>query len=127
MARRYVGLRSEELGMDIVNSNQVTLASKTKKHVPTYYLTVTTTSSSSAAPSTWQIEAPFATWFTSDGYFVAQPFQAWLASSVNVIGDVDSKNAGRDEGSIATATNGAPTTSGSEAVGTASKRQKKKA
>jgi signal peptidase complex subunit 2 len=40
---------------------------------------------------------PFTTWFTADGYFVAKPFQQWLASSVEAIGDVDLKNALRDE------------------------------
>lgn len=79
---------------------QIILASRTVKHDPTYYLTVTTTSSSSSSTgqaSTWQIQAPFTTWFTADGYFVAQPFQKWLASSVKVIGDADTKNASRDE------------------------------
>ena len=28
-------------------------------------------------------------WFTSDGYFVAKPFQQWLASEVPVIGAAD--------------------------------------
>lgn len=56
-----------------------------------------TTSSPSATPSTRQIRTPFTTWFTADGYFVAQPFQQWIASSVEAVGDVDLKNALRDE------------------------------
>ena len=32
-------------------------------------------------------------WFTADGYFVAKPFQQWLASSVQAIGEADVKNA----------------------------------
>ena len=76
---------------------QISLASKTKKHDPKYYLTVSVTSSSSATPSTWQLACPFTTWFTADGYFVAQPFQQWLAGSIVVIGDVDTKHARKEE------------------------------
>ena len=42
-------------------------------------------------------------WFTSDGYFVAKPFQQWLASEVPVIGAADPNNVveeiGRGSGS----------------------------
>lgn len=31
-------------------------------------------------------------WFTSDGYFIAKPFQQWLASEVPVIGSADPNN-----------------------------------
>ena len=31
-------------------------------------------------------------WFTADGYFVAKPFQQWLASEVPVIGQADPNN-----------------------------------
>lgn len=48
-------------------------------------------------PSEWQIKAPFTTWFTADGYFVAKPFQQWLASSVEMVGDADQMNAMRDQ------------------------------
>ncbi|EMC93564.1 hypothetical protein BAUCODRAFT_50404, partial [Baudoinia panamericana UAMH 10762] len=70
------------------------LSSKTHKHDPTYYLTVSVTdpSTGSNSPSSWQIRAPFTTWMTADGYFVAKPFQQWLASSIEVIGDADLKN-----------------------------------
>lgn len=44
-----------------------------------------------------EIEAPFTTFFTADGYFVAKPFQQWLATSIETIGDADPKNASRDE------------------------------
>lgn len=47
--------------------------------------------------NTRQIKTPFTTWFTADGYFVAKPFQQWLASSVEAVGDVDQKSALRDE------------------------------
>lgn len=39
-----------------------------------------------------KIEAPFTRWFTSDGYFVAKPFQQWLASEIPVIAEVDPSN-----------------------------------
>ncbi|KAK6437681.1 signal peptidase complex subunit spc2 [Oleoguttula sp. CCFEE 5521] len=76
------------------SGKHVSIASKTNKHEPTYYLTITTN-----APSTdpRKIQAPFPTWFTADGFFVAKPFQQWLASSVGVIGDADAKNAMRDQ------------------------------
>jgi hypothetical protein len=31
-------------------------------------------------------------WFTADGFFVAKPFQQWLASEVPVIGAADPNN-----------------------------------
>jgi hypothetical protein len=31
-------------------------------------------------------------WFTADGYFVAKPFQQWLASEVPVVGAADPNN-----------------------------------
>lgn len=31
-------------------------------------------------------------WFTADGYFVAKPFQQWLASEIPVVGAADPKN-----------------------------------
>lgn len=41
---------------------------------------------------TIHIRAPFTRWFTSDGYFIAKPFQQWLASEVPVIGAADPNN-----------------------------------
>jgi signal peptidase complex subunit 2 len=114
---------------------KVSISSKMKKHDPTYYLTVTTTTPSKGE-SSWQIRAPFTTWFTADGFFVAKPFQQWLASSVEAIGDVDGKNAGRDErDELAAPTaeverieqgNGSATATGTEGKGKASKKGKKK-
>lgn len=49
-----------------------------------------------------KIQAPFTQWFTADGYFVAKPFQEWLASSVPLIGQVDPKNAAEDASQGAT-------------------------
>lgn len=75
---------------------QVSVFSKTKKHEPTYYLEVHTIRSGST-PSTREVRVPFTTWFTADGWFVAKPFQQWLASTIEAIGDADPKNASRDE------------------------------
>nr|POF12847.1 signal peptidase complex subunit spc2 [Quercus suber] len=78
-------------------ATQIVIYSKTTKHDPTYYLTVSSVDSPGASPSEWHIKAPFTTWFTADGYFVARPFQQWLASSIVPIGAVDTKNAKSDE------------------------------
>lgn len=43
--------------------------------------------------TTTEISSPFTRWFDADGYFVAQPFQQWLASKVSLIGEADPKNA----------------------------------
>ena len=102
---------------------QISLASKTKKHDPTYYLTVTTPSGSR------QIKCPFTTWFTADGYFVAKPFQHWLASSVSAIGEADIKNVGSPEQNLLDSeirVNGTPSASGVDTA-KGSKRSKKKA
>lgn len=92
---------------------QIAIASKTKKNDPTYYLTVTTSSPESGSPSTWQIKAPFTTWFTADGYFVAKPFQQWLATSIETVGEADSKNAATAEKKMVDA----EISQGDEAVG----------
>ena len=49
-----------------------------------------------ASQSTWKeikIEAPFSRWFSADGYFVAKPFQHFLAGGIPVVGEADPKNA----------------------------------
>lgn len=90
-----------------------------------------------STPSEWQIRAPFTTWFTSDGYFVARPFQQWLATSIEAIGDADVKNASREErDELASPTaqvdvlsnegNGAQEATGADGRGKASKRSKRK-
>ncbi len=63
-----------------------------KKHIPVYNVTVRY-STSSGNWKTLEISAPFTRWFDADGYFVAKPFQQWLASEVPVIGQADPKNA----------------------------------
>ncbi|CAK1355450.1 hypothetical protein CB0940_00828 [Cercospora beticola] len=80
------------------SGKKISIFSRTKKHDPTYYLEIHASSLSNANDtSTREIKVPFTTWFTQDGYFVAKPFQQWLASSVEAVGDADLKNAKRDE------------------------------
>lgn len=40
-----------------------------------------------------EITAPLNRWFSSDGYFVARPFQQFLAGGIPVVGEADPKNA----------------------------------
>lgn len=125
------------MGTKLTGNSQVTFHSKTLKNDPTYYIDVTTSSPSSPSTSTRQIRTPFATWFTADGYFVAKPFQQWIASSVEVVGDVDLKNALRDErddlaapsppaGDIAAASLGETQATGVESAGKSAKKAKKR-
>jgi signal peptidase complex subunit 2 len=115
----------------------VAFHSKTLKNDPTYYLDATTSSSASSSPHTRQLRTPFTTWFTADGYFVAKPFQQWVASSVDAVGDVDLKNAGRDErddlaaprppaNNVAAASLGETQSTGVESAGKNGKKAKKR-
>ncbi|KAF2187088.1 hypothetical protein K469DRAFT_571407 [Zopfia rhizophila CBS 207.26] len=75
-------------------TGKIRVCSSTKKHIPIYECDVTfTPSPASSNPSqTIHIRAPFTRWFTSDGYFIAKPFQQWLASEVPVVGAADPNN-----------------------------------
>ena len=110
--------------MEDAKSLQISISSKTKKHDPTYYLTVTTSSNSQPR----DLFCTFTTWFTADGYFEPKPFQQWLASSITEVGEADVKNAAAspdDEQSLAdSGVNGA--TTGTDSKGKVSKRSKRK-
>jgi signal peptidase complex subunit 2 len=105
---------------------QLSVSTKTKKHDPTYYITVTTSNTSKPL----ELSIPFTTWFTEDGYFVPQPFQQWLATNVDVIGQADSKNASKREKadlSSSTELNGTTSASGADGgSGKGTKRSKRK-
>lgn len=61
------------------------------KHTPIYKLNVRYLDSSKPS-SSWQtldVSAPFTKWFSADGYFVAKPFQEWLAAEIPPIGKAD--------------------------------------
>ncbi|KAF1940245.1 hypothetical protein EJ02DRAFT_456188 [Clathrospora elynae] len=75
-------------------TGRVRILSSTKKHIPIYECDVVfhPTPYSSNPSQTLHIRAPMTHWFTSDGYFVAKPFQQWLASEVPVIGAADPNN-----------------------------------
>ncbi|MCJ1300798.1 hypothetical protein MMC08_003597 [Hypocenomyce scalaris] len=73
------------------NGTQVSISSSVTKHIPTYKLTVRYLDSSKPT-NAWQtldISAPFTKWFSADGYFVAKPFQDWLAAEAPPIGEAD--------------------------------------
>lgn len=78
--------RSTRTGWADSAGNKITMASKTKDHIPIYHLTV------SVDGRKLDIKAPFTRWFSADGYFVAKPFQQWLASEISVIGEADPNN-----------------------------------
>lgn len=82
-------------GLDgVVDSiTQISIASHTQKYDPTYRLTVNVSSSRTATRRTLEISSPFTRWFDTDGYFVAKPFQQWLASEIEIVGEADPKNA----------------------------------
>ncbi|KAF2729090.1 hypothetical protein EJ04DRAFT_81252 [Polyplosphaeria fusca] len=75
-------------------TGKIRIATSTKKHIPIYEVDVTFTPApaSSNPPQTIHIRTPFTRWFTSDGYFVAKPFQQWLASEVPIVGAADPSN-----------------------------------
>ncbi|PSN60806.1 hypothetical protein BS50DRAFT_563484 [Corynespora cassiicola Philippines] len=75
-------------------TGKLKIHASTQKHIPVYECTVTFTPApySSNPPQTLQIRAPFTRWFTSDGYFIAKPFQQWLASEVPIVGAADPNN-----------------------------------
>ena len=73
---------------------QIRISSWTKKHIPVYECDVVFTPApyNSNPKQTIHIRAPMTRWFTEDGYFVAKPFQQWLASEIPVVGAADPNN-----------------------------------
>lgn len=72
---------------------KLVLSTSTKKHKGVYYLTAQYQPAKGSQE--WKevkTEALFTRWFTADGYFVAKPFQQWLASEVPAIGEADPTN-----------------------------------
>lgn len=88
--------RGEAAFIDTVE--QLTMVSSVTKHTPIYKLTVRWTNPETSDTSIWQtreISAPFTTWFSTDGHFIAKPFQQWLAAEVPVIGEADEAHASK--------------------------------
>ena len=76
------------------NVLQITIASSVTKHYPSYKLKIRQTKPSKGDSLDWDemdIEAPFTKWFTSDGQFVAKPFQQWLSSEIPLIREAAAK------------------------------------
>ncbi|MCJ1334104.1 hypothetical protein MMC10_010811 [Thelotrema lepadinum] len=72
----------------------ITIASSVTKHYPSYKLKIRQTKPSKGDSLDWDemdIEAPFTKWFTSDGQFVAKPFQQWLSSEIPLIREAAAK------------------------------------
>ncbi|KAI4250774.1 MAG: hypothetical protein LQ352_005260 [Teloschistes flavicans] len=69
-----------------INDTLISIASSVNKHKPIYNLRVRY-EEQGKKPRQLNISAPFTRWFDSDGYFVATPFQQWLASEIPVIGE----------------------------------------
>lgn len=76
---------------DLTYRGQISISSQVQKNIPLYNLTIRTSPSSFSSWQTIKISAPFTRWFDEEGFFVALPFQQWLASEVPIIGQADSK------------------------------------
>ena len=63
------------------------------KHTPIYNIKVEY-SNGEGDTRTLELSSPFTRWFDVNGFFIAKPFQQWLASEIPLIGLVDSKNKG---------------------------------
>ena len=95
--------------MLISDAGQLSLSSSVTKHKPIYNLNVRYRTSSARSGSsnaeTWQtieLAAPFTKWFSAEGYFVAKPFQQWLASEIPVVGAADPGNVVKGGGEVRT-------------------------
>jgi hypothetical protein len=71
--------------------SQVTITTTADKLTPVYRVKAQITSGSD--DKTVDLAAPFSRWFGADGYFVARPFQHFLAAGIAPVGDADPKNA----------------------------------
>ena len=73
------------------NYKQVSIATSTKKNIPTYNVAVTVTPKGSSTTRTINLSRSFTEWFDAAGHFVAPPFQSMLATSIPTIGKLDPK------------------------------------
>ncbi|KAL8918998.1 MAG: hypothetical protein Q9208_007048 [Pyrenodesmia sp. 3 TL-2023] len=70
------------------SGSSISIASSVTKNKPIYKLQVEC-ARAGGIPQTLKLSAPFTRWFDSDGYFVANPFQRWLATVVPLVGEAD--------------------------------------
>ncbi|KAL8670991.1 MAG: hypothetical protein Q9168_004483 [Polycauliona sp. 1 TL-2023] len=83
-----------------IGDTLVSIASSVTKHKPIYNLQVRY-EKLGEEPKKLKISAPFTRWFDSDGYFVATPFQQWLATEIPAVGEADPKKVDRAGGKLA--------------------------
>ncbi|KAI1872706.1 hypothetical protein JX265_005586 [Neoarthrinium moseri] len=74
------------------SGDKISIATSTKKNVPTYEVKITITPKS-GKPETIEIKRSFTEWFDSAGHFIAAPFQSVFAASVPLIAKADPKRA----------------------------------
>ncbi|RDA89827.1 hypothetical protein CP533_6957 [Ophiocordyceps camponoti-saundersi (nom. inval.)] len=74
------------------SGEELSIATATTKNDPTYRLTISVKSRGKDA-QVINLAAPFASFFDETGRFVVKPFQELLASSVPLIGKLDTKRA----------------------------------
>jgi hypothetical protein len=79
------------------NGTKVSFSSFAEKHVPVYNLRIQSQLPGNDYAHTFEVKAPFTKWFTGEGYFVAKPFQAWLAGEIPVVGTADPKSKERGQ------------------------------
>ncbi|KAI4182365.1 MAG: hypothetical protein LQ346_006603 [Caloplaca aetnensis] len=82
------GVEKGTIFMGQFNGSSISVASSVTKNKPVYSLQVQCTRAGDN-PQTLKLSAPFTRWFDSDGYFVAYPFQRWLATVVPLVGEAD--------------------------------------
>ncbi|CAJ2513480.1 Uu.00g015990.m01.CDS01 [Anthostomella pinea] len=70
------------------DGSKISIATSTKKLVPTYHVKVTTTPKK-GSPQTIELARSFTEWFDSQGHFIARPFQTMLATTVPLIAQAD--------------------------------------
>ncbi|KAI5196974.1 hypothetical protein AUEXF2481DRAFT_29165 [Aureobasidium subglaciale EXF-2481] len=85
--------------------NKISISTRADKFDPTYKLSVTYSPSAliTIPPVDKEISAPFMQWFTADGFFAPAPFQQWLASNIDMVGDADPKNVVDEAAGVVTA------------------------
>ncbi|KAI1107650.1 SPC25-domain-containing protein [Jackrogersella minutella] len=74
------------------DGSKISIATSTKKNVPTYNIKVTITPKKGTS-ETIELARPFTEWFDAQGHFVAPPFQTVFAASVPLIAKADPKRA----------------------------------
>lgn len=93
MTHRYSVASPLGLSLLANEQHQIVIASSVSKHKPVYNLKVQYGKAGKEI-QTLTRSAPFTQWFDSDGYFVAAPFQRWLASEIPLVGEADPQKAG---------------------------------